>query len=232
MSGFTFIFHFHALEKKMATHSSVLAWRIPGTEEPGGLPSMGSHRVRHDWSDLAAAATAATILHSSETCIYKKSRSVRQMHIDTHRFLSSIFSFVWMYYNLCIHSCVDGMTMLLAQSCPCLHGHLWAGFYRAHSEEKHCWVTRGACPQLYPDCWIMIQSGCTNSHAHESIFLRFQFPNTNPCLFRCWLLLEDVLCCQACLRVSSGICWFKGWGCDPQLFKRFPLSPTLELFLS
>ena len=46
----------HALEKEMATHSSILAWRIPGTEEPGGLPSMGSHRVRHDWSDLAAAA--------------------------------------------------------------------------------------------------------------------------------------------------------------------------------
>ena len=43
------------LEKEMATHSSVLAWRIPGTGEPGGLPSMGSHRVRHDWSDLAAA---------------------------------------------------------------------------------------------------------------------------------------------------------------------------------
>jgi len=46
----------HALEKEMATHSSVLAWRIPGTEEPGGLPSMGSHRVRHDWCNLAAAA--------------------------------------------------------------------------------------------------------------------------------------------------------------------------------
>ena len=44
------------LEKEMATHSSVLAWRIPGTVEPDGLPSMGSHRVRHDWSDLAAAA--------------------------------------------------------------------------------------------------------------------------------------------------------------------------------
>ena len=47
------------MEKEMATHSSVLAWRIPGTEEPGGLPSMGSHRVGHDWSDLAAAAAAA-----------------------------------------------------------------------------------------------------------------------------------------------------------------------------
>ena len=51
-----FHFHFHALEKEMATHSSVLAWRIPGMGEPGGLPSMRSHRVGHDWSDLAAAA--------------------------------------------------------------------------------------------------------------------------------------------------------------------------------
>ena len=48
LSDFTFSFHFHALEKEMATHSSVLAWRIPGTGEPGGLPSMGSHRVGHD----------------------------------------------------------------------------------------------------------------------------------------------------------------------------------------
>ena len=47
LSDFTFTFHFHALEKDMATHSSVLAWRIPGMGEPGGLPSMGSHRVRH-----------------------------------------------------------------------------------------------------------------------------------------------------------------------------------------
>ena len=48
LSDFTFTFHFHVLEKEMATHSSVLAWRIPGTGEPGGLPSMGSHRVGHD----------------------------------------------------------------------------------------------------------------------------------------------------------------------------------------
>ena len=48
LSDFTFTFHFHALEKEMATHSSVLAWRIPGTEEPSGLLSMGSHRVGHD----------------------------------------------------------------------------------------------------------------------------------------------------------------------------------------
>ena len=56
LSDFPFTYHFHALEKEVATHSSVLAWRIPGMGEAGGLPSMGSHRVRHDWSDLAAAA--------------------------------------------------------------------------------------------------------------------------------------------------------------------------------
>ena len=60
LSDVTFTFHFHALEKDMATHSSVLAWRIPGTGEPGGLPSMGSHRVGHDRSDLAAAAASNT----------------------------------------------------------------------------------------------------------------------------------------------------------------------------
>ena len=63
LSDFTFTFHFHALEKEMATHSSVLVWRIPGMEGPCGLPSMGLHRVRHDLSDLAAAAAA----HQSKT---------------------------------------------------------------------------------------------------------------------------------------------------------------------
>ena len=58
LSDFTFTFHFHALEKETATHSSVLAWGIPGTAEPGGLMSMGLHRVGHDWSDLAAATAA------------------------------------------------------------------------------------------------------------------------------------------------------------------------------
>ena len=65
LSNFTFNFHFYALEKAMATHSSVLAWRIPGTGEPGGLPSMGSHRVGHDWSNLAAAAA---YIHKSCYC--------------------------------------------------------------------------------------------------------------------------------------------------------------------
>ena len=58
LSDFTFTLYFHALEKEMATHSSVLAWRTPGTGEPGGLPSMGSQRVGHDGRDLVAGHLA------------------------------------------------------------------------------------------------------------------------------------------------------------------------------
>ena len=69
LSDFTITFPFHALEKEMATHSSVLAWRIPGMWEPGGLPSTGSHRVRHDWSDLAAVAAAAAAAAAASYCL-------------------------------------------------------------------------------------------------------------------------------------------------------------------
>ena len=75
--------HFHALEKEMATHSNILAWRIPGSSEPGGLPSMGSHRVRHDWSDLAAAAAAAWNTATFQHKVPKQvlANSVISMHI-------------------------------------------------------------------------------------------------------------------------------------------------------
>ena len=72
LSDFTFTFNFHALEKEMATHSSILAWRIPGTGEPSGLPSMGLHRVGHDWSDLAAAAAAYTMEYYSAIKKWKR----------------------------------------------------------------------------------------------------------------------------------------------------------------
>ena len=81
LSDFTFIFHFHALEKVMATYSSILTWRIPGTAEPGGLPSMGSHRVGHDWSDLAAAAAGTS-----------KRRIVHYLYFGDFLILSSIMS--------------------------------------------------------------------------------------------------------------------------------------------
>ena len=70
-------FHFYALEKDMATHSSVLAWRIPGTGEPGGLPSMGSHRVGHDWSDLSAVTARAEVQSLGREDPLKKS-------VETH----------------------------------------------------------------------------------------------------------------------------------------------------
>ena len=63
LSDVTFIFHFHTLEKEMAAHSTVLAWRIPGMAEPGGLPSTALHRVGHDWSDLAVAAEESRMQH-------------------------------------------------------------------------------------------------------------------------------------------------------------------------
>ena len=79
LSDFTFTFHFHALEKEMATHSNVLAWRIPGTREPGGLPSMGSHRVGHDWSDLAATHFGREESQKTCGCILKSPQGGRML---------------------------------------------------------------------------------------------------------------------------------------------------------
>ena len=79
LSDFTFTFHFHALEMEMATHFSVLAWRIPAAEEPSGLPSMWSHRVGRDWSDLAAAAAALQLysyMFVSPTCTHLQTRII------------------------------------------------------------------------------------------------------------------------------------------------------------
>ena len=78
LSDFTFTFHFHALEKEMTTHSRILAWRIAGMGEPAGLSSMGSHRVGHDWSDLAAAQSVdpfffPNIIVSRATCMCAQS---------------------------------------------------------------------------------------------------------------------------------------------------------------
>ena len=80
LTDFTFTFHFHALEKEMATHSSVAAWRIPGMEEPGRLPSMGSHRVGHVWSDIAT---------SSATTLQKLDRLPKGILYQSVQFSSS-----------------------------------------------------------------------------------------------------------------------------------------------
>ena len=98
LSDFTLTFHFHALEKEMATHASVLVWRIPGTGEPGGLPSMGSQRVRHDWSDLAAAAAgnAKTCMHMlyqhMAECFWSSVIQLKEFEINLHSLFLAVLS--------------------------------------------------------------------------------------------------------------------------------------------
>ena len=96
LSNFTFTFHFHTLEKEMATHSSVLAGRIPGTGEPGGLPSMGSHRVGHNWSNLAAAAAALNLYMAlgSMDILTILSVLIHKHGISFPVFVSSLISFI------------------------------------------------------------------------------------------------------------------------------------------
>ena len=109
LSDFTFTFHFHALEKEMATHSSVLAWRIPGTVEPGGLPSMGSHRVRHNWGNLAAAA-AATIITSHR--VLNDSNTTRG------------FGFLWFFWYVIV---LSRRTVCWSDAHPCNYSGTQAG---------------------------------------------------------------------------------------------------------
>ena len=101
LSDFTFTFHFHALEKEMAAHSTVLAWRIPGMGEPSGPPTMGSHRVRYDWSDLALAYIYIYIYIYIYTYIYMSKFNV-SCHIafilKIAQKLRKHFSSIWNYY--------------------------------------------------------------------------------------------------------------------------------------
>ena len=114
LSDFTFTFHFHALEKEMVAHSSVLAWRIPGMGEPGGLLSMGSRRVGHDWSDLAAAAEPL-LLESYNIFIFVC--FIWHYYLESQPWFSKIqkliafiagYSAIRINHNLFIHSLVDG----------------------------------------------------------------------------------------------------------------------------
>ena len=141
-------FHFHALEKEMATYSSVLAWRIPGTAEPGGLPSVGSHRVRHDWSDLAAAAVfyviyilscMAVLIRVGKASWRKKCLNISSLHKKVcFSFISQSNQDQWevggaLFHGVnqkpgpllsgCIISFSDGCCYSVAQSCLTLCGH-------------------------------------------------------------------------------------------------------------
>ena len=100
LSNFPFTFHFPALEKEMATHSSVLAWRIPGTGQPGGLLSMGLHRVRHDWSNLAAAATAGLFKVLNE--IMRVEQTIKIINAIVDFLILKISRWLIVYFNFCI----------------------------------------------------------------------------------------------------------------------------------
>ena len=118
LSDFTFTYHFPALEKEMATHSSVLAWRIPGTGEPSGLPSVGSHRVGHDRNDLAAAAynVRTIVITSFNFLIFKFVRKLRsrRKHLKySIEIIDKCFPVIkkWKWTLCCWRSCS------VAQSC-------------------------------------------------------------------------------------------------------------------
>ena len=101
----------------MATHSSVLAWRIPGMAEPGGLPYMGSHRVGHDGSDLAAAAAAAAVKLSIDDFALPNPHPHPHPHTYTKYKIVLFLLTLHCYFNLLIIK----VKMLLAQSCLTLH---------------------------------------------------------------------------------------------------------------
>ena len=100
LSDFTLFFHFHA-EKEMATHSSVLAWRIPGTGDPGGLLSMGSHRVGHEWSD-AAACSCKRITFNDALNRSLLTSDGQPLHSSSSRLSSPLQNFLYCHY--CFHT--------------------------------------------------------------------------------------------------------------------------------
>ena len=119
LSDFTFTFHFHALQK--ATHSSVLAWRIPGTGEPGGLLPMRSHRVGHDWSDLAAAAATNTkISKDYQALILRVQWSGSKLSQSRSGILiQSLTSYeIWVSYLTSLKSCIPDVKSWLIWKDP------------------------------------------------------------------------------------------------------------------
>ena len=121
LSDFTFTFHFYALEKEMATHSSDLAWRIPGMGEPGGLPSMGLHRVGHDWLDLAAAAAAAEQLLACHTVLDRGGRvgGVFSLSFCFFYLKVKILTTAFSLSSLCHHLLHTFISLGSAHSSPC-----------------------------------------------------------------------------------------------------------------
>ena len=108
LSDFTFTFYFHALEKEMATHFSVLAWRIPGTGKPGGLPSMGSHRVGHDWSKWLSSSSSSNLCWPSKLIMkpitITKTGKAQKCQLwsyfrSIHNFATVVINHIWTIFS-------------------------------------------------------------------------------------------------------------------------------------
>ena len=157
LSDFTFAFHFHALEKEMATHSSILAWRIPGTGEPGGLPSMGSHRVGHDWSDAAAAADKNDINRVRYLCFLQWTSLDRKVTVNRMR--------VWQFHmprknlfehNTARHANWPSGDLLVIHTLQATS--LWASWFFQNGEE--CLV-KFPLGHLHTSSCQLLDEGCS-----------------------------------------------------------------------
>ena len=159
-NDFTFTLHFHALQKETATHSSVLAWRIPGTGEPGGLPSVGSHRVGHGWSDLAAAAAkevAFPYTPPPSHFPHQFSQSFSSFLKDFHHLCNNqqLIQKIWEYYLSTIiffifcHVILIFFYIIITAFCP----RYWRGScYALHHNRFINYVTIEAKMQFVPHC--------------------------------------------------------------------------------
>ena len=141
-SIFIFTFHFHALEKETVTQSSVLAWRIPGTGEPRGLPSMGLHRIRHYWSELAGEGNGNPLQYS---CL--------ENPMDGGAWLAAVHGVMklgtteWLHFHFSLSCIGEGNGSSLQCSClenPRDGGAWWAAVYRVTQSQTQLKLLRSS----------------------------------------------------------------------------------------
>ena len=187
-------FHCPALEKEMATHSSVLAWRIPGTREPGGLPSMGSHRVGHDWSNLAEMK-----LIRSELIIYPKLQCCLEAELVMHFLVSNLFL---------LYSEFQNKVFICATHYWKLHVSCWS--QNLNSDQPHSGgggLFAKLCPTLMTSWTIACQTPLSMGFSKQEYWGGLLFPsqgifltqgsNLHPQYWKWSPVLQQILYCWA-----------------------------------